>query len=208
MSSLVQQFETIPLAYFYHKLNSEFQTFQIKNIARNSTSFFHALSTIILGLNYYYTNKYSYLIAINTGGFFIFDALYIIKNGKFDTLNGVLLYHHTTLYPYLFLSSKYYYWPQSIFFGELSNIPSYFVYYSLKNDEKKNLWKGYKSEKTKRLLRIQMYFYGFFRIFVLGYYYFLELKNPRLPKYVLVSGLMYPFGVIWSLVMIKRNICI
>ena len=53
MSSLITQIGTIPLAYFYHKLNNEFQTFQIKNIARNSTSFFHAVSTIILGLNYF-----------------------------------------------------------------------------------------------------------------------------------------------------------
>ena len=206
MNTIIQIAGTVPSSFFYYKLNKELQTFQIKKIASNSTSFFHALSTIYLGLIYFYTNKYAYLMQINTGGYFLFDLYYLINDGKYDLLRIMYFYHHIVLYPYLLISYKYHYWPQIIFFGELSNIPNYLVYYSLKNDEKKKLWKGYKSKKTKVLLRIQLYFYGFIRVLILGYYAYLEYHNPKLPKFVLSVVMLYPFGLLWFFAMLKQYI--
>ncbi len=137
MNTLIQITRTIPSGLFYYKLNKGLENIQNKKIAMNSTAFFHASSAVILGLNYFYTNNYSYLIQMNTGGYFLFDLYYLIKEGKYDLLRFMYLYHHTAVYPYLLLSNETHYWPQAVFFGELSNIPSYFVYYSLKSDEKK-----------------------------------------------------------------------
>jgi len=206
MNTLIQITRTIPSGYFYYKLNEELELYQRKKIAMNSTALFHASSAVILGFNYFYTNHYSYLIQMNTGGYLLFDLYYLIKERKYDLLRVMYLYHHIVLYPYLLLSNKTHYWPQSIFFAELSNIPNYLVYYSLKRDEKKKLWKGYKSNRTKKLLRFQLYTYGFLRVFVLGYYTYLELSKPTLAKPIIAASMLYPFSLIWFFAMLKQNI--
>ena len=84
-------------------------------------------------------------------------------------------------------------------------IPNYFVYYYIKKDKMKKLWKGYESKETKLLKKIQIYFYGFFRIFFLGYYGILELKRKgTIPLAVYSTSLLYFFGLIWFISMIRR----
>ncbi len=72
--------------------------------------------------------------------------------------------------------------------------------------KKKNLWKGYKSKRTKNFLKIQLYFYGFIRVFVLGYYTYLELSTQTLPKSILPVLMLYPFSLIWFFTMLKQNV--
>jgi hypothetical protein len=205
MNTLLQITRTIPSGYFYYKLNKELENIQNRKIALNSTALFHASATVILGLNYFYTNDYSYLIQMNTGGYVLFDLYYLIKERKYDLLRIMYLYHHIVLYPYLLLSNKTHYWPQTVFFAELSNIPNYIVYYSLKNDAKKKLWKGYKSNWTKKLLKLQLYTYGFLRVFVLGYYTYLELSKPKIHRTISAVSMLYPFSLVWFLAMLKQN---
>lgn len=206
MNNVVNVLSTIPSSYFYYKLNKELENVQTKKLALNSTALFHASSTVFIGLNYLWSNTYSSLIRANTGGYLLFDLYYLFKDGKYDLLRSMYIYHHMAVYPYLLLSKTNHYWPYVIFYAELSNIPNYLVYYSLKKDESKKLWKGYRSKTTKNLLKFQIYIYGFFRVFVLSYYSYLELKgNHRKPIPVYMTSMLYIFGLIWFGVMVKQN---
>ena len=56
-------------------------------------------------------------------------------------------------------------------------------------------------------MKLQMYTYGFFRVFVLGYFTYLELKgNHKKPLSIYMTSLLYVFGLIWFGVMLKQNI--
>ena len=91
--------------------------------------------------------------------------------------------------------------------SELSNIPNYLVYYSLKNDEKLNLGKNFRSNLTKNLLKVQLFYYAFFRIFVMGYYGILELSTENdLPIEIYMTSILYIFGLIWFGFMLKQNL--
>jgi hypothetical protein len=207
MNAILQVIGTLPFSFFYFKLNKELQEKQSKKIAMNSTSLFHAISAVLAGLKYIITNSGSLLIQMNTGGYLLFDLYYIIMDGKYDLLRFMYIYHHIALYPYLMLSNGKHYWPYVVFFAELSNIPNYLVYYSLKRDQKKKLWDGYKSKTTKDLLKYQLYIYSFFRVFVLGYYMHLELKGGgKKPIPVYMTSIVYFFGLIWFGAMIKQNL--
>lgn len=204
--NILSVIRTTPFMFFYYKLNDELENIQTKKLALNSTSLFHASSSVLLGLNYLLKSGSPSLIQMNTGGYLLFDVYYMIKVGKFDFLRLMYLYHHIAIYPYMFLSPTKYYWPQVIFYAELSNIPNYIVYYSLKQDEEKKLGKGYKSLRTKSLLKIQVYFYAFFRIFVLGYYGISELNHGgKTPFTIYLTSILYIFGLIWFGAMVKQN---
>ena len=206
MNSVVNILSTVPSSYFYYKLNKEMETTQTKKIAMNSTALFHASSSVFMGLNYLWSNSYSSLIRANTGGYVLFDLYYIIKDGKYDLLRLMYIYHHLAVYSYMLLPKTLYHWPYVVFYAELSNIPNYLVYYNLKQDASKKLWKGYKSKTTKNLMKLQMYTYGFFRILVLGYFTYLELKgNHRKPIPIYMTSMLYIFGLIWFGVMAKQN---
>ena len=205
MNKLIKIISTIPTFYFYKKLNYELSLNQSKKLASNFSGLFHAITTVILGSNYLLTQKYAYLMQINSGGWFLFDTYNIIKGKNFNLLNTMFLYHHITTYSYILLPETKYYWPYIMFYAELSNIPNYFVYYYLKKDKVKKLWKGYESKETKLLKKIQILFYGFFRIFFLGYYGILELKRKeKIPFPVYSTGLLYIFGILWFGGMIKK----
>ena len=204
--NILSVIRTTPFMFFYYKLNNELENIQTKKLALNSTSLFHASSSVLLGLNYLLKSGSPSLIQMNTGGYLLFDVYYMIKVGKFDLLRLMYLYHHIAIYPYMFLSPTKYYWPQVIFYAELSNIPNYIVYYSLKQDEEKKLGKGYKSLRTKSLLKIQLYFYAFFRIFVLGYYGISELNHVDETPFTIYSiSMLYIFGLIWFGAMVKQK---
>ena len=72
-------------------------------------------------------------------------------------------------------------------YAELSNIPSYFVYHSMKKDLD-NGGIDYKSKRTKILKNIQLITYTIIRLFVLGYYGYLDLKKEKLRKETERSG--------------------
>ena len=101
----------------------------------------------------FFQNQYNLLLS----GYVLFDLYYIIKDGKYDLLRMMYIYHHISVYSYMLLPKTLYHWPYVVFYAELSNIPNYLVYYSLKQDASKKLWKGYKSKTTKNLMKLQMY---------------------------------------------------
>lgn len=104
------------------------------------------------------------------------------------------------------LPADIHYWPQLMLVSELSNLPNYLVYYSIKNDKKMQIKKSY---KTKILLKFQLFVYFVLRIFFIGYYGIKEIYNKnvdtiKLPIYLV--SVLYLFGVIWFIAMLKQNI--
>jgi len=205
MNKFIKIISTVPTFYFYKKLNYELSLIQSKKLASNFSAAFHAITTVILGSNYLLTKKYAYIMQINSGGWFLFDIYYLLKEKNFNLMNIMYLYHHISTYNYILLPESKYYWPYVMFYAELSNIPNYFVYYYIKKDKMKKLWKGYESKETKLFKKIQIIFYGFFRIFFVGYYGILELKRKGIiPIPVYMTSLLYIFGLLWYFSMIKR----
>lgn len=181
--------------FFYYILNNIFETRQTKKIAMNSTALFHASSASLMGVGYLFKYINPNYIRINSMGYFIFDFIYLIKNRKMDTLRFMYLYHHIAVISYLTLDPNKYYWPYVMLCGELSNIPSYFVYYSMKKDSLVN--NLYISRKTRILKNLQLSVYTIIRLFVLGYYVYLELKRKNKPIPIYLTSILYMFGVIW-----------
>ena len=204
-NTTLQIVTTIPSSILYYMLNNKLRNIQIRKIANNSTSAIHEIFTIIIFCyNYLLNGNALYLMQINTGGFFIFDFFRMLIENKYNIPTGMYLYHHITVYFWMLLNPNESYWPFIMFFSELSNIPTLFVYHYIQKD--RLIGKKYISEKTKYAKKIQMWFYGFFRIFILGYYGICEYnKNPHsIP--VKMAGLLYFFGLIWSGFMIKQNL--
>ena len=103
MNTLVKVIQTIPFSLFYYKLNDELENIQQKKIAMNSTALFHAVSSVLLGLNYLKYKSGSIFMSMNTAGYVLFDMYYIFKDGKYDLLRSMYIYHHITLYSYMSL---------------------------------------------------------------------------------------------------------
>jgi len=184
-------------------------------IARNFTSFLHAFGvTIMAGL---YLNEYSKLtgsiytivlepnILVDTYwyplesfsfGFFLYDLYHCFFNkynsNKIESI-GLTIHHVLSLIIVKYSShSRYGHFVYSVLFlGELSNLPSYFMYY-LKHSDKKNKW------YCKFVLLHQALWYSFIRILICGNvvycYYFILLEN----YYFNILWLLYYMGIYWS----------
>ena len=125
----------IPSFIFYFTAYKYFK-FAIRDskLALNSTALIHASSSVGLGLYCLYNPDKLNLLKLNSSGYLIFDFLYIILKGKFDLLRIMYIYHHISTYLYIHLPYSKSYWSLVILFAELSNLPNYIVYYSIKNE--------------------------------------------------------------------------
>lgn len=116
------------------------------------------------------------------------------------------IYHHITVFLYISLPQEKHFWREVLFIAELSNIPNYLVYYSLKNDIKVGVRK---SITTHLLLKLQLFVYFILRIIFMGYYGIKEIYNDRVTHIktpIYLVSILYLFGVIWFTAMLKQNI--
>ena len=186
---------TFPISFAYNKIYKLYNKSYNRKLSVNFTSVTHASSNIFLSLLYFYTNRYSFLIQLNSGGYYIYDFYSIIQNNRINLLDSMYLYHHITVFMYMLLDSDKYYWIYSLFFAELSNFPNYFVYYNLQLDKKLNLKK--KSTSTIYAMKIQFYSYAIIRIFIIGYLGLLDLRHDEIPYIIYLTSILYIFGLIW-----------
>ena len=188
---------------FYKKLNKYLNKIQDSKNAQNSTELYHVLSTLILGFIFIFNSEYSYLIQYNSGGYFIYDSYYIIKQNNYNKIRIMYLYHHLTCFLYILLDANSYYWPHIMVVAELSNLPNKIVYYHLQIDKKNE--SNIKSNDTLFAMRVQLYSYFFLRIIILGYFGLLELQNKEVHPFIYMTSVLYVFGVLWFTVMLKQN---
>jgi hypothetical protein len=184
--------------YSYFIMNKILQKYQTKKLAMNCTAGIHASTTSFIWLIGSITSS-SYmapLIKLNTGGYFLFDMVYLIKNRKMNLLHGMYIYHHISGLYYMSLSPVKFLWPTVMGIAELSNIPTYVVYYYLKT--KPN------SRELKLSQNVQKYWFGFHRIISSTILTYFELIDPIKRKMLRPVIPLYFFGLVWSLNMFKQ----
>ena len=176
----------------YNILNIVLNKFQKRKLAMNSTSMIHACSTSLISLM-----GNSRLLRMNTGGYFLFDILYLIRNRKINLMNGLYLYHHMAGLYYISLDPHIYNWVQNTGWGEFSNIANYILYYYLKIGDTVNInfWK-----------KIQLVWFGFMRTIIFTYLGYKEFKDVKKRKKIYPVLPLYFLGLIWTGFMVKQNI--
>ena len=170
-----------------------------KNIARNIVCLSHSVISIFLSFNYMLRkNNFNYSCMENYScGYFIFDFVYILLYDKKSFVSCGYLYHHLVSM-YILITGRDYYVYKFLFWAELSNIPSYFVYHFIE----------IKSENNVKLRKkIQSIVYISVRLPILGYLsfdVFNKVENKH-PFYICFS--IYIMGIIWSFILLndKKN---
>ena len=164
-------------------------------MANNFTALFHAIGASGLTFGYLFLSPNNeslyYVLKKFSTGYFLYDMVFCLKNLK-SPLKYVYLYHHmASMY---FINSNPLYWAEGIGAAEISNIPSYIVYYLLKT----------KNPNVKLMKKIQFITYSLIRLPVLGYYLYLSYKNSgyKMPIYAMMP--VYIMGLIWTKSLYKQ----
>jgi len=167
-------------------------------IIRNFLSGVNVCSISLLGILYYLTN-YKFLFDLSIiipQTYYIWDSFFIILHKKKNELGYV--YHHFISMILLnhatsnSLTSGHVY--AALIVGELSNLSIITVYHLTKTLNLEDI------EDKKRLhywKKIQLCWYGFFRIPVLGVIFFKALETLSYFYYIPYISI-YVMGVIWS----------
>ena len=164
--------------------------------SRNLVCLTHAVCSVVLNF-YYNSHLYKYAKNISTG-YFIYDMIFALRYDKLNIMQIFYHYHHLTSIYIIHQNPKYYLGDKILFWAELSNIPSYFVYYYLhkqivnKNDVK--IWKN-----------IQKYVYALIRIPVLGHLFYKSLKIAPDIKPTLTTLPVYLLGIFWTFKLFKQS---
>ena len=166
---------------------------EIKNksmMSNNFISLTHASVSSILALLHIITKNANlyYILRCYSTGYFLHDIIYSIKEQPYP-LNIGFTYHHIATILYLYQNPKTYRTDEIIFFAELSNIPSYFVYYLLKTNKQ--------SKHLKLIKKIQFVFYSFIRVFVTSYYLYtmFSIKHDKSRVYGIIP--LYFMSLYW-----------
>jgi hypothetical protein len=118
----------------------------------------------------------------------------MLKYEKLKISNFILLYHHIIVIYCLSLQLNYYQ-DIALFFGELSNIPNYFVYYSLKTNKLDSMfWK-----------KIQKNVYGPLRIPSLGYSAYMNFFYSPDRHVLFIAFPIYLMSIGWTIILKKKE---
>ena len=164
-----------------------------RNMANNFTALAHAIGGSVLGFSYLWGRQdlLYYILKKHCTGYFLYDMVHILKYGKRNKLNAIFLYHHIASIYIIHQDPLIYRGGEIFFLAELSNIPSYFVYYLLKN-------KSVDGAKLKLMKKIQFILYIIIRWPIMGYIFgksLMEVKNKN-PFYMIIP--VYIMGLFWS----------
>tara|TARA_B110001454_G_scaffold211093_1_gene226332 strand:+ start:845 stop:1465 length:621 start_codon:yes stop_codon:yes gene_type:complete len=179
--------------WVFNFIHNCFNRFMERKIANNFTALFHAYSTTMFCFSYFLSKDPTlwYFITKFSTGYFLYDFQQIIKYNKLTLTNCAYLYHHMASIYFIHQNRHLYNVADVFFWSELSNIPSYFVYFYMKQ-------KNINGEKLKLLKKIQLYVFSFIRLPIITYilinnYYNINDFNPVYP--VIPNYLM---GLIWT----------
>lgn len=188
LSRLIKLDNTDNIISFTHACGSVMSLFPLFLITNSQLEYFH----------YYFSL-----------GYFLQDSFHLCNQG-INLRRILFLYHHVVSIVLLtYLKWSYENRLDGIntevkslmfrlfFWGELSNIPNYLVYYVLHNNSR---WKTY----LPQLKKIQLYLFGCIRLLFLGYvgYYHPFPSHHVLPK---CSFITYLLGVYWTCLLWKKR---
>jgi len=194
--SLISVLNQVASWSYFEYMDYTLSNFITPKLARNATACSHAImATVIAGGCLLADEKsfdgvYNFLKIFSTG-YFLYDTHYILRKDKLTLTRWAWLYHHLATIGYLHQDPKIYGAHKIMFWAELSNIPSYFVYYYLQR-------KMTNTQKFKIWAWIQKILYGGIRLPILGklaYQTLTTVPNKR-PAYALLP--VYVMGLIWT----------
>ena len=185
---------------FFLDLNNRFNYKYNRNLASNFTALVHASGSTILSALYLSNKTKNNLLNMTaySSGFFLFDSYDILLHWKPSIMNYAYMYHHFASLYLLNQSPDVSQGARILFWSEMSNLPSYFVYYYLKKGNNKTI--------LKRLKQLQLLAYSFIRIPVLGKILWDVYKSiqkndvNKTQKYssIAVGFPVYLMGLIWT----------
>ena len=162
------------------------------HMANNFTALFHAGTATQIALSYILSgnDKNYYLLKQYCSGYFAYDTVYTIKYRKFNFASAFYCYHHLASIYLLHQNPAMYMADKVIFWGALSNLPSYFVYYYLKTNKD--------PKRLKWLKKLQFCLYSFIRLPIMSYltYNALSIVEDKRPIYAVLP--IYLMGIYWS----------
>ena len=180
------------------------------HIANNFTALFHALfASQLAGIHILSTlNKDQSRIYLNhsniyrllqcfCSGYFSYDMYYTLRHREMNVSTILYCYHHLASIYLLSQDPSIYKANHVMFWAELSNIPSYFVYYYLKQPSS-----TYQSIMLKRLRWLQFCLYTFIRFPILTYLTYrtysrlIREKRDKTPIHIVFP--VYVMGLFWS----------
>jgi len=167
-----------------------------QKMSNNFTALFHASGISILGLYHIFIcpndENLRYIITKFSTGYFLYDSINTIKHMK-GKLKYAFIYHHIVSAYYMHIEPSIIA-VKGLTTAELSNIPSYWVYYFLKR----------KNPNVKLWKKIQFITYSFIRVPILGYYTYTAYKEAsnKLPISLMIP--VYIMGLIWTKSLYKQ----
>ena len=182
---------------FFNIVHSRLNKIFDSKMSNNFTAMTHAVGSVLLAQRYLLNtadlDNYYSLIAYSSG-YFVYDLLYIIKYWSAKPLEYAYIYHHLASLYLMHEDPHKYYGGHILFFGELSNIPSYLVYYYQKQGNRKSL--------VRKLKWVQFILYSGIRIpimtKILSNAYLSSQKKDGSILPFLVGAPVYLMGLIWT----------
>ena len=193
---------------YYNILENKF----VKNgedlkLSYNKLNFYHTLSALFCCTTCYYypSNLVNNITIANTIGFFINDVLVYLKKDNNKLSDYIFIYHHiaASIYFYNYVNNPESVWLMSLFWAEVSNIPSQTVYYFIQHE------RIYGGENNKKIVLhakyIQFFTYSFIRIFIGTYICLTELNGCGLNLVTILNIPILLLGYYWVFVMYKND---
>ena len=188
---------------FFEYMDLISSNFITPKLSRNIVSATHAIGTIALAGSCLLVDKKQFesiysLVKIFSTGYFLFDSHYILQYEKLTLMRLAGLYHHIAIIYYIHQDPIYYAGHKLLFWGELSNIPSYFVYHYLQ----KNLINNYTFKIWSILQKI---LYTGIRLPILGSIMIdiLQKVSRKGPIFLLFP--VYLMGIIWTYKLLRQK---
>jgi len=174
-----------------------------QKIKFNNISGIHIISSLILNTIALYNDSQLFysLSKMNTMGYFINDALCILKYNKRNIYNYVIFYHHIVGTFFLMTTDRESFSLVLIFIAEISNVPTYFIYNYLHTSESSKI-------KINLCKRLQLMIYCPIRLFFMPYYGYLEYGVEKDIKAKIGAYLTIPLilmGYMYSYVLFKKH---
>lgn len=168
-----------------------------RKLARNAASLTHATGAITLNaIHILWPDVISFDTCANwSTGYFFYDMSSILIYDKINKMKMMYLYHHLIASYIISLPPSMYYGDRVLFWGELSNIPSYFVYHYLHSAPQQI--------KLQWWLAVQKVVYGGIRVPVITWLTYNIWNNAPDKLPVLLAMPVYFMGLVATATMLK-----
>ena len=179
----------------FNTLQYKVDSISNRKMANNFTSLVHATgSTLLAGRYLLDKTKYNYgCLTSYSSAYFIYDLLYLCRYWEPKPLNYAYIYHHFSALYIMYQDPVLFKGGHILFLGELSNLPSYFVYYYQKQPNKANV--------VKKLKYLQFFLYTFIRVPLLSCIvkdlYMSSIKTGNYLPFI-VGSPVFLMGLFWS----------